>query len=57
MTPASVPATPAAQPHGAYLPCYREQKIAEMCDYYDRGVFDVDERSAYLMRPEPARVH
>lgn len=57
MTPASVPATPAAQPYGAYLPTYREQKIADMADYYDRGIVIVNDRQVYLMLPQPARVH
>lgn len=57
VTPATVPATPAAQPYGAYLPTYRDQKIAEMADYYDRGIFVVDERAVYLMQPTRPRVH
>jgi hypothetical protein len=48
VTPVSAPATPAAQPYG-YRPSYREQKIADMTDYYRRPIYVLDEHMVSLM--------
>jgi hypothetical protein len=40
MTPLPCPlATPAAQPPSIYRPSERDEKLAGVCDYYDRIIF------------------
>lgn len=51
-------ATPAAQPPSIYQPTKRDEKLADICEHFMRGVFVTTDKTCSLLRGDwPEKIH